>query len=119
MSLEQFTRYFQYNKYSQCVKYDRKKSHSIRLQPKQRIGDFYATVVNLRTILEVAGRDIIAGLPDQLAFFVRAGRPIDLAHALESALSTACDYRESDSLVMLQPTPAPETHTAIHMVAVT
>lgn len=111
----------QYNN-NRCFHIDVEKFHSLRLQPNQRIEDFYATVVDLGTRLDVADRDImhrfIAGLPDQLAFFVRAGRPIDLAQAFESALSGAASgYRKSDPPELLQPTAASETCTTIPMAA--
>lgn len=89
----------QYNNANRTYGTDVEKFHTLILKPSQRIEDFYACVLDLGTRLKLADRDImyrfIAGLPERLGFFVRAGRPVDHTQALESALSgAACGYND-------------------------
>lgn len=89
--------------------YSTGKFHSLNLKPAQRIEDFYSVVLNLGARLQFADREImyrfIAGLPERLGFFVRAGRLVDHTQALESALSGAAyGYRDFPSM----PLPTPE-----------
>lgn len=62
---------------------------SLSLQPTQEIEEFHSVVLRKGSRLQKSERDMlhrfIEGLPDQLAFFVRAGR----VHSLRDALHTA------------------------------
>ena len=70
----------------------------MKLAPNQSIDEFHAMLLQKGKRLKKPERDIlirfIDGLPAQLAFFVRAGRPADLESALSSAkLGESFGYR--------------------------
>ena len=74
---------------------------SIRLTQGQTIDDFYSQLLERATILHKNDNEIlikfIKGLPDQLAFFVRAGNHTDSSSALSAAkMGEAYGYRSSN-----------------------
>ena len=80
----------------------------LALQPGQPIEDFHCRVVEKGQIIKKPEYEMLAkfisGLPEKLAFFVRAGSPTDMTAALTSAkIGETCGYR------IHQTTAAPTT----------
>lgn len=77
---------------------------NLSLSPGQTIEDYYSKVVEKGQILQKPTHELLAkfvsGLPERMAFFVRAGNPTDLSSALASAkMAEACGYRKHDDTV--------------------
>ena len=71
---------------------------NIRLSSGQAIEDFYCNLVEKAQILSKPEHEVLSkfinGLPDKMAFFVRAGNPTTLQAALTSSkMAEACGYR--------------------------
>jgi hypothetical protein len=69
----------------------------------QTFEDYHNQIIEKGTFLQKPEHEIIArfiyGLPEKVAFFVRAGQPPDLTAAFTSAkMAETCGYRESYSL---------------------
>lgn len=78
--------------------------HNITLQPGQNIEDYFSSIVDKGQLLQKPEHEImakfIAGLPNKMAFFVRAGHPTDTQTALTSAkMAEACGYRDHSESV--------------------
>lgn len=72
---------------------------NLKLETSQRIEDFYTSVVQKGAHLHKSDRDIfhkfVSGLPEKLAFFVRASRVATIREALNQArIGEAHGYRE-------------------------
>ena len=75
---------------------------TLKLSKGQSIDDFYAQLLEKATILHKSDHEIlikfIKGLPDQLAFFVRAGHHSDSANCLAAAkMGEAYGYRKDEA----------------------
>ncbi|CAC5360752.1 unnamed protein product [Mytilus coruscus] len=75
---------------------------TLKLSKGQSIDDFYAQLLEKATILHKSDHAIlikfIEGLPDQIAFFVRAGHHNDSANCLAAAkMGEAYGYRKDDA----------------------
>ncbi|CAC5424317.1 unnamed protein product [Mytilus coruscus] len=75
---------------------------TLKLSKGQSIDDFYAQLLEKATILHKSDHEIlikfINGLPDQLAFFVRAGHHHDSPNCLAAAkMGDAYGYRKDDA----------------------
>lgn len=82
--------------------------HSLVLKPNQQIEDFYSNVYEKGQLLGKPEHEVmtqfIKGLPDKLAFYVRASKPNDTSEALTIAKTgEAYNYRHHDpSLASVQ-----------------
>ena len=77
--------------------------NALTLGPNQKIEDFHSQILEKGTLLRKPDHEILArfitGLPDKMAFFVRAGQPSDLTSALTSAkMAETCGYRDNNPL---------------------
>ena len=77
---------------------------NIRLSPGQSIDDYYCQLVEKSSILHKPDHEVltkfIKGLPDRLAFFVRAGNHKDSTSALSAArMGEAYGYRNDEPVV--------------------
>ena len=73
--------------------------NSLKLTPGQKLEDFHSLLVEKGHLLQKPNHEILCrfidGLPDKMAFFVRAGQPADLTSALTAAkMAEACGYRD-------------------------
>jgi hypothetical protein len=73
----------------------------------QTFEDYHNQIIEKGTFLQKPEHEIIArfiyGLPEKVAFFVRAGQPPDLTVAFTSAkMAETCGYRQSDLPSILQ-----------------
>ena len=78
--------------------------NNMKLHPGQEIEDFYCKLVEKGELLCKPDHEIrskfVDGLPDKLAFYVRASKPKDTAEALTLAKTgEAYKYRESENTV--------------------
>ena len=91
--------------------------NSLKLGYGQSIEDFHSQLIEKGSLLKKPDHEILArfidGLPEKMAFFVRAGQPSDLSSAFTSAkMAETCGYRVQDPLP--QPTQkSPESDSAI------
>lgn len=72
---------------------------NLKLEPSQKLDDFYTMVVRKGSLLRKSERDILnkfeSGLPDKLAFFVRASRTTSIREAFNQArIGEAHGYRD-------------------------
>ncbi|MCG8047544.1 MAG: hypothetical protein N0E48_18270 [Candidatus Thiodiazotropha endolucinida] len=85
--------------------------NNLKLQPNHQIEDYFCKVIEKGNKIQKSDQEIllkfIQGLPDQLAFFVRAGNPSDVQAALTSAkMGEAFGYRFSSGLTSKGNQPA-------------
>ena len=97
-------KYVHFNWQSSTVMMTTEIFQNLRLSPGQSIEDYYCNLVEKGKILKKPDHEIlskfISGLPDKMAFFVRAGRPTDLQTAVTSAkMAEACGYRQESDMV--------------------
>lgn len=75
--------------------------NSLKLGPGQKIEDFHSQLIEKGSLLQKPDHEMLArfidGLPEKMAFFVRAGQPADLSSAFTSAkMAETCGYRLQD-----------------------
>jgi hypothetical protein len=77
---------------------------TITLQLGQNIANYFSSIVDKGQLLQKPEHEIMAkfitGLPNKMAFFVRAGHPTDTQTALTSSkMAEACGYRDHSESV--------------------
>lgn len=97
--------------------------NAMRLMPGDKLEDFHSKLVEKGLLLNKPEHEILSkfidGLPEKMAFFVRAGQPTDLAHALTAAkMAETCNYR-SDTQDITKLSPASTTTATISTPAPT
>lgn len=97
-------KYVNFNWQSSTIMMTNEIFQNLHLAPGQSIEDFYCNLVEKGQILQKPDHEIlskfISGLPDKMSFFVRAGQPTDLQHALTSAkMAEACGYRKESEAI--------------------
>jgi hypothetical protein len=78
--------------------------HNITLQPGQNIENYFSSIVDKGQLLQKPEHEIMAkfitGLPNKIAFFVRAEHPTDTQTALTSSkMAEVCGYRDHSESV--------------------
>ncbi|CAC5385701.1 unnamed protein product [Mytilus coruscus] len=73
--------------------------NTLKLGKSQQLEDFHSQILEKGNLLHKPDHEVLArfieGLPEKMAFFVRAGQPSDLSAALTSAkMAETCGYRE-------------------------
>ncbi|CAG2216978.1 unnamed protein product [Mytilus edulis] len=73
--------------------------NTLKLGKAQQLEDFHSQILEKGNLLHKPDHEVLArfieGLPEKMAFFVRAGQPADLSAALTSAkMAETCGYRE-------------------------
>ncbi|CAC5382310.1 unnamed protein product [Mytilus coruscus] len=73
--------------------------NTLKLGKSQQLEDFHSQILEKGKLLHKPDHEVLArfieGLPEKMAFFVRAGQPSDLSAALTSAkMAETCGYRE-------------------------
>ena len=102
-------KYINFNLHSATVIMESEIFQNMMLSPGQSLEDYYSQMLEKAQILNKPEHEIVAkfisGLPEKMAFFVRAGQPIDIQKALTSAkMAEACGYRQhSDSVNAIKP----------------
>ncbi|VDI35327.1 Hypothetical predicted protein [Mytilus galloprovincialis] len=71
----------------------------LKFRKSQQLEDFHSQILEKGNLLHKPDHEVLArfieGLPEKMAFFVRAGQPADLSAALTSAkMAETCGYRE-------------------------
>lgn len=97
-------RFVHFNWQSSTVMMTTEIFQNIKLSPGQSIEDYYCNLVEKGQILKKPDHEIlskfISGLPEKMAFFVRAGQPTDIQTAVTSAkMAEACGYRQENDMV--------------------
>ncbi|VDI23642.1 Hypothetical predicted protein [Mytilus galloprovincialis] len=97
-------KYVKFNWENPSVVIENQLFNSLKLNPGQEIEDFYCQLVEKADLLSKPEHEVMSkfvdGLPDKLAFYVRASKPKDASDALTLAKTgEAYKYRECENTV--------------------
>lgn len=112
------SKYIEVDFHSPTVLLESEVFETLKLSKGQSIDDYYSQLLEKATILRKHDHEIlvkfIKGLPEQLAFFVRAGNHGDSASALTAAkMGEAYGYRTDDTLLVAAAKPVAKHKTFI------